>query len=123
MVLRNLKVELGWGFGLAAATLALRLRLNIDSRAAVIMTTLALSALYWTGSLLIDVRLRQEVLQLLGARLIPARRWRRWLARQRSAGNTDTCAGALGRNEGWAARDQIDAVGPVEGPRTEEIQL
>jgi O-antigen/teichoic acid export membrane protein len=71
MVLRNLKVELGWGFGLAATVLALRLRLPIQSTASVIVTIIVLSAVYWIGSVLIDPRLRTDVLRLVDARLTP----------------------------------------------------
>ena len=72
-VLRNLRVELGWGFALAVTMLAVRIRVHIDSRAAVIAVSGALSILYWLGAVVFDSRLREEVGQLMGARLVAIR--------------------------------------------------
>jgi PST family polysaccharide transporter len=68
-VLRNLKVELGWGFALAGAVLVLRTGVPIHSLAVVVAFIVGLSAVYWIGSVMLDSRLRSEVRQIIDMRV------------------------------------------------------
>jgi O-antigen/teichoic acid export membrane protein len=68
MVLRSLKVELGWAFGLGFLLLIVRTVVPLDSVFTVAGVSIVASIAYWAGAVLLDRALRPDAIALLPVR-------------------------------------------------------